>query len=213
MVLAEIKREQDRLWRDGVADNMAKGRKAAAEAADKAADALERWALANLPAGPSRTLTNGLRAAARSGIESDRARLPRELSDRIYKNEALAKKKVEDAIRTGLIQGLSARELAQDVYRLVSPTAPGGVSYNAMRLARTEINNAFHERQIQRAKSPLVEAVRWNLSRSHPKPDVCNELASQTYDPKDVPGKPHPHCFCYLTYELKNLDDILKRHF
>lgn len=219
MVLAEIKHEQDRLWRDGVADNMARGRKAAEKAADKAADALERWALANLPDGPSRALTDGLRAAARSGIQSDAARLPRELSERIYKNNALAKGRVEEAIRTGLIQGLSARELAQDVYRLISPTAPGGVSYNAMRLSRTEINNAFHERQKQRATSPLVESASWNLSGSHPTRDVCNDLAERDngmgagrYAADNVPGKPHPHCFCYLTYNMISVSKLMERH-
>jgi hypothetical protein len=94
------------------------------------------------------------------------------------------------------------------VYQYVSPTTPGGESYAAMRLARTEINNAFHERQLAGANRPGVTGVQWNLSGSHRVPDQCNLFAQRDSHNKGpgvfpvgkVPDKPHPQCFCFLTY-------------
>jgi hypothetical protein len=122
----------------------------------------------------------------------------------VYRQRALHDGKIEDLIREGLIANLSAKELSQTVYKYVSPTTPGGASYAAMRLARTEINNAFHERQLQGSTRPGVKAVKWNLSGSHKVPDKCNQYADHGgnghWAVGNVPDKPHPQCFCYLTY-------------
>jgi hypothetical protein len=210
LALNEITRLQSEMWAGPVRSNIQAGRKAAAEAAVRAAETLERVAYAALPEWVAQALTDGLRATAMAGIEADMARLPRELSTRVYRTGALQSGAVEQRIRAGLQAGLSAKELARDVYGLISPRTPGGVSYAASRLARTEINNAFHERQIQMAKdSPAVTAVVWNLSGSHPRPDECNtfaegnkyDLGRGAYPTGSVPSKPHPHCFCYLTYK------------
>lgn len=173
------------------------------KASEDAIEALERVAYAGLPSGAAEALVRGLRAAGASGLKSDAARRARALSSRVYHQRALDDGRVEQIIRQGLISGLSAKELAHDVYKYVSPTAPGGSAYSAMRLARTEINNAFHERQIEGAKRPGVEAVKWNLSGSHKVPDECNLFAAhKPYPPDEVPDKPHPNCFCYLTYVM-----------
>jgi hypothetical protein len=77
-----------------------------------------------------------------------------------------------------------------------------------MRLARTELNNAFHLSQIYSFYDrPYILGVKWNLSESHPRPDECNEYAqgdhvgmgSGVFRVQDTPAKPHPNCFCYLT--------------
>lgn len=187
---------------------------AGTEAAEDAIEAMTRVAYAALSPQVAETLVNGLRASAESGLKSDKARRKRELSERVYNQRDLSKGKVEETIRAGLISNLSARELAADVYGYVSPTTPGGASYAAMRLARTEINNAFHERQLEGAKRPGVSAVKWNLSGSHRVPDECNVYAAHNGDgvwPVDgVPEKPHPQCFCYLTYETMKSDDFIK---
>lgn len=173
------------------------------KASEDAIEALERVAYAALPDRVAETLVAGLRAAGASGLKSDAARRARALSSRVYHQRALDDGRVVQIIRQGLTAGLSAKELAADVYKYVSPTTPGGASYAAMRLARTEINNAFHERQILGATRPGVESVKWNLSGSHPTPDECNVLAAAgPYPVDDVPEKPHPNCFCYLTYNM-----------
>jgi hypothetical protein len=165
---------------------------------------MTRVAYAALPEAAAADLVRSLRASAESGLKSDAARVVRPLSAKVYNNRALHDGKIEQIIRSGLVSNLSAKELADAVYKYVSPTTPGGASYAAMRLARTEVNNAFHERQLLGAKRPGVSAVKWNLSGSHKVPDLCNEYASHgdngRWPVREVPEKPHPQCFCYLTY-------------
>lgn len=184
------------------------------QASEDAIETLERVAYASLSDAAAETLVRGLRAAGKSGLKSDEARRARALSRLVYHNRALDDGRVEQTIRQGLIAGLSAKELAADVYKYVSPTAPGGSSYAAMRLARTEINNAFHERQLLGANRPGVRAVKWNLSGSHRVPDLCNVYAAHGGDGEwpvgKVPEKPHPNCFCYLTYVMMKPDEFKK---
>jgi hypothetical protein len=209
LVLNEIRNIQQAMWTQGVLPTITSGQRDAAKAAENAAEALNRVLYASLPERVAEVVSGGLKATAMAGIERDHARVPRELSQRVYHDFALTSGQVEKTIRAGLVSGLSARELAKDVYQYISPTTPGGASYAAMRLARTEINNAFHEQQKKGADRPGVKAVRWHLSGSHKKPDLCNVYASQDvddlgsglYESGNVPGKPHPQCLCYLTYE------------
>lgn len=199
--LAAVRRMQRDMWVKGITPLVVAGWNDAEDAAEIAIETMTRVAYTALPRRVADALVAGLRASAESGLKSDAVRRRRELSSRVYKLRALDEGRVEDAIRQGIISGLSARELAADVYRFVSPSTPGGSSYAAMRLARTEINNAFHERQILGAKRPGVSAVQWNLSGSHKVPDECNVYAlHKPYAPDAVPDKPHPLCFCYLTY-------------
>lgn len=231
VTLAAIHEELADLWGNDVTRNVMRGSQAAAKAAESAIETLSRTVYASLPERDAEALIRSLRASSRAGIQAAYARVPRALSAAVYRNQAVSRGIIDGLIRQGLIQGLSAKELAREVYRYVSPTTPGGASYAAMRLARTEINNAFHEQQIKTAHAPGVKAVKWNLSGSHPKPDVCNQYAEEdhadmgagVYRVGDVPGKPHPHCFCYLTYvtltpkqfaaamEAGDFDDELRR--
>lgn len=126
------------------------------------------------------------------------------LSERIYANGRVSTKQVGRIIDKALGQQLSARELAKQVKGFYSPGVPGGASYAAMRLARTEINNAHHTTTIRLTQDkPWVTGYKWNLSGSHPKPDECNEYADHngdgTWTKNEVPSKPHPQCLCYLT--------------
>ena len=212
--LAAIRRMQRSMWTDvgGVASA---GMDDAEKAAESAIETMTRVAYASLPDAAAETLVRGLRAAAESGLKSDRARKRRELSGRVYRQAALNEGKVEQMIREGLIANLSAKELAATVYDHVSPTAKGGASYAAMRLARTEINNAFHERQLEGAKRPGVRAAKWNLSGSHKVPDKCNVYAAHNgtgeWGVNSIPEKPHPQCFCYLTYVTTPPEEFRKR--
>lgn len=215
-VLAAIHEELASMWRPGVTDIVLRGSKSAAEAAEIALETISRVTYASLPDRAAEALTRGLRASARSGIDTLYTRVSRQLSERVYRNGVVSRGIIDDLIKRGIAQGLSARELSQTVYRFVSPTTPGGASHAAMRLARTEINNAFHEQQQRLAESPGVKGVKWNLSRSHPKADICNSYAdgnharmgAGVYRVGEVPSKPHPHCFCYLTYVTMDADEF-----
>lgn len=185
-------------------------REHAANAAQMAVDvatAFDRVLTRSLTEKAATALLDGMEQAALEGIRSDAVRKARELSSRVFASRDLANGLVQHAIRSGLIQGLSSRELALTVRAMVLPSTPGGVSFAAMRLARTEINNAFHEAQIQAGQRPWVTGMKWNLSGSHPRPDQCNAyaggdhegLGSGVYGTSNVPSKPHPQCLCYLT--------------
>lgn len=143
---------------------------------------------------------------ARHGIAAMVTRITKSqlpLSKRVYKTSAWTNNRLDRIVNSHLARGSSAKELAKDVRKLVNPNTPGGVRYASMRLARTEINNAFHAMSIDAAQQfPWTEAVEWHLSKSHPREQHCRceEYALQGEFPKDaVPDKPHPQCLCYIT--------------
>lgn len=82
-----------------------------------------------------------------------------------------------------------------------------GVSYNAVRLARTEIQRANHAVATEIAKhNPAVVGRKVMLSPGHPKIDICDEWAGGGPYPKDDEILPlHPNCMCYY------LDVLMER--
>ena len=137
------------------------------------------------------------------------------LSPRVYRTKALAKGQVTRIVNSGLARGISAAELAGKVREFIDPSTPGGATYAAKRLARTEINNAFHAQAIaHNSDKPWVNSFSWHLSRSHkPRPgDKCEIYARQIHFPVGtVPAKPHPQCFCYVTPDVDDFASILER--
>lgn len=82
----------------------------------------------------------------------------------------------------------------------------------AKRLARTEMNNAFHAQAIEDMEDrPWIDFVRWHLSGSHkPSGDECEANARHGLFPADaVPPKPHPNCFCFITPEVPDRNTFL----
>ena len=149
-------------------------------------------------------------AQSRAGLDSfiSRSENTLPLSARVYKNMGLSRTRVAREVNKALLRGLSARDVAKIAAQFIEPNVRGGVSYAAMRLARTEINNAFHWTQIRHTREmPWVRGYQWHLSGSHPEPDICNSMAEKNHDglgrgiykKVNVPGKPHPHCFCFIT--------------
>lgn len=161
-------------------------------------------------AGRAAVLADSMMASAAETFGALRSRLLNNinLSPNVFKNNALMMGKVDDVVNSGLLLGQSAREIAGNVQKYINPSVMGGPRYAAMRLGRTEINNAYHTttRESYR-QSPYVTGVQWSLSGSHPKPDTCNAYAEEDhsnlgpgiYLPDDVPDKPHPQCFCFIT--------------
>lgn len=148
-------------------------------------------------------------AQSRKGIDNFIARkeFNYTLSQKVYRNRALSQGQVDRVINSGLILGKSAREIATDVKRFIDPRTPGGASYAAMRLGRTEVQNAMHTANIKGyQEKPWIETVMWRLSGSHDHPDLCNEYAQSSnfkggdageWRVADIPAKPHPNCLCY----------------
>lgn len=144
-----------------------------------------------------------------------------QLSQRIYNNDVWLGSRIDQRITSLLAQGKTAREFAAEAVDWFNPNTPGGVRYAAMRLSRSEINNAFHAVSVQQAQDkPWVQGMQWHLSGSHGKSDICDEYAHDEHTddlgagvfPKaDVPRKPHPHCFCYVTAVQVDEDEFLDK--
>jgi hypothetical protein len=176
----------------------------AAIAGEVNADTAEIFKAAGLKPGEIKTLQRSMITSAQIGVEAAMARAQGKsyvpLSRQVYRTAALSKGQVSRMINDHLARGSAARELAADVRQFVKPEVHGGLRYASMRLARTELNNAFHAvSKDQAIKNPLVVGVLWHLSGSHPRPDRCNDFDQVEFLPQEVPAKPHPNCFCYTT--------------
>lgn len=134
------------------------------------------------------------------------------LSQRIYNTNVWMNGRLGKLINETLATGLNAREFAKRARDWFNPNTPGGVRYAAMRLARTEINNAFHSISAEKyATTPWITEVEWHLSGSHPKRDVCNEYAEASpYKSDEVPARPHPQCLCFITPKSIEEDDFVE---
>ena len=115
---------------------------------------------------------------------------------------------------TRLYQRTKTQIAQGDTAGLVSKPCDGrGVSYNALRLARTELQkvHALATDRIMGAQ-PWVEKEQVHLSEAHPEEDECDRVAKG--GEKDANGNPgvypkgeqelpfHPNCLCYKTAVL-----------
>lgn len=136
------------------------------------------------------------------------------LSARVYRTRALANHWVQRDVTIGILKGDSAREIAKTVRKHIRPDVPGGVSYAALRLARTELNNAFHATAISLSQDrPWVENMAWNLSARHEidpvNPEICEQYSLRIFHVDNVPPKPHPQCRCFVTPVLEDFNTFL----
>jgi hypothetical protein len=109
------------------------------------------------------------------------------------------------------LYGQTKSEIATGTKGLLSGNAcdGSGVSYNALRLARTEIQKA-HALATDRilAAQPWVEKEQINLSAAHAGSDICDETVQGGEDGKGiyevgtVELPLHPNCLCYKTAVL-----------
>lgn len=222
MAKARINRRMEKLWLD-IGDQVQAGKAAAAAAAVEDAYP-QAWLKKVMPAEDVEYLMRSARASAERGIDVAEARVNLSripLAESVYKNGAHANGIIDEIVNSGLAAGLSAKEIANGVSAFINPNTPGGVKYAAMRLGRTELNNAFHATQVQAGiDTPWTTALKWNLSGSHPVPDECNEYAESVhyeggeagvFKPEEVPAKPHPNCLCYTTPETDSEDEFIRK--
>jgi hypothetical protein len=84
-----------------------------------------------------------------------------------------------------------------------------GVAYNALRLARTELQKV-HALATDKmmAMQPWVELEQCNLSAAHPEPDECDDVVNGgdandgRYPLGTIEYPLHPNCMCYKTAVL-----------
>jgi len=117
---------------------------------------------------------------------------PRWTSTRLY---GLTKKEIAGGDRRGLKTGKECDGK--------------GVAYNALRLARTELQAIHHLASDQvTATMPWIEKEQIMLSPAHPKPDICDEVVAAGEDGQGIYKVGtirlplHPACLCYKTSVL-----------
>lgn len=120
---------------------------------------------------------------------------------------------------TRLYQRTKTQIAQGDTTGLVSKPCDGrGVSYNALRLARTELQKV-HALATDRimAAQPWVEKERVHLSEAHPEPDICDDKATGgeegkgIYEVGTVELPLHPNCLCYKTAVLMDEKEFTSR--
>jgi hypothetical protein len=203
-VRRELLAEQAKLF-DRLGDKVSARRLRSATRAAKLSRVADRALLTLAGAGDEgKRLYDGATITAQRTIDTMLTRmgiskLP--LAERIYNTAAWMNGRLDTLINAELAKGLNAARFAKVARDWFNPTVKGGTRYAAMRLARTEINNAFHATSVTYAQDkPWVSQMNWNLSDSHPIPDKCNEYADLSpWDVYAVPRKPHPQCLCNVT--------------
>lgn len=208
LVLKEIRAQQAALWGDmypvlkkGISDATLA---AAGQVAEDAVFGYLRRRGTDIPA-----MRAAIVAQARAGLGAVLAKgvngIP--LATSVYRSQSLAQGWVDRKVKSGLLLGRSSKDIAKSVKDLIRPDVKGGVAYAAFRLARTEINNAYHTHAVtMEADKPWNTGVDWHLSRSHPVKDECDLLVGH-HAKGSVPDKPHPQCFCYVTPTQVGEDD------
>ena len=118
------------------------------------------------------------------------------------------------------LYGRTKTQIAQgDTTGLVANPCDGrGVAYNALRLARTEIQKA-HALATDRvlAAQPWVEKEQVHLSAAHPEEDICDEVTGGgeqgkgVYAVGEIELPLHPNCLCYKTAVLMPEDEFASK--
>jgi len=126
---------------------------------------------------------------------------PRWTEERLY---TLTKSDIARKNRLGLVTGKDC--------------AGQGVSYNALRLARTEIQAIHHMATRQQFENmPWVEKEKINLSPAHAGYDECDDVAEGgedgdgVYPLGEIILPLHPNCLCFATAVLMDSDEFVDK--
>lgn len=97
--------------------------------------------------------------------------------------------------------------------RVVSPSqARGSVSYNSLRIARTEIAETYRNATILlNQDQPWVKGFQWKLSRAHPKQDICDKYKDKIFQTLAQRPYTHPNCMCYLIVVYYTIAELKKK--
>ncbi|MGE5593174.1 MAG: hypothetical protein ACM3X3_05785 [Betaproteobacteria bacterium] len=167
-----------------------------------------------------------------------RTRNGMKLSNRIWEKGTEAREAIRTIIWDSTARGRDAVKIARDIEKYVrhgrgtlakdypnmmermGKRIPKNLSYEALRLARTEMTMAFQEGTYAAGRvNPSYRGVRWMLSSSHPLRDVCDDLAEADlynlgpggYPAGEEPITPHPNCLCYQIPLVENTGEFVER--
>lgn len=167
---------------------------------------------------------------------------PYRLSDRVWRLGKETRTAIDDRLRVGIARGEDALTIADDLVSYLrldqqpeiitvdgkvirrrnltaTPGRGGYGSYQARRLARTEVTRVHGQATIEMMRvTPGGKGIRWRLSGSHPEQDICNDHASAdlyglgagVYPVNSVPPYPnHPMDLCVLVPVVQSRDEVI----
>jgi hypothetical protein len=196
------------------------------------ADLLRGFLTGKIPLLSTQTYGSGLNKAVRDLVWSKRWQDGFQLSDRVWTLDQIARKSLNSMIEQAVNSGMSAVDFSRAVETYLTETGPkwttaikpaltdrGTIKYNALRLARTETNQAYHKAQNMTSEgSVITKGLKWNLSASHPKKDICDQWATHdlfglgagVYKVGQTPID-HPNGLCFLTDVLYQGAELINR--
>ena len=149
----------------------------------------------------------------------------KKLSNRVWDFKNNSYDMMKQTIEQNINQGKSAVNFAKEL----QDKFEGTTRYQAMRLARTETNQAYHRGQKMSDKeSIIVKGTKWNLSSSHPTyppsyeyngyNEICNyraeanhhNMGAGVYPAGETPFD-HPNGLCYLTSVLYQKEELINK--
>lgn len=144
------------------------------------------------------------------------------LSSKVWNQSDNYVQELEYAISSAIEKGMSAVTLSKRISQYLndfpslkadyterygSAVDCADCEYRSIRLARSEINMAYRTaEQIRWKQFDFILGYEIKLSGSHPKPDICDDLAGKY--PKDFKFTGwHPNCLCYCVPIIMSEDD------
>ena len=160
------------------------------------------------------------------------------LSDRIWGKSRQSRDAIGSIVREAIAAGEHPYKVAEMLEQYVRNGAgslvseypnmierlegniPMNLSYESLRLARTEMAAAFGEATRQAAElNPSNKGIRWRLSNVGVACDKCRDIASRdegkgegVYSLETLPDYPaHPNCLCDLSEVTEDVEDFADR--
>jgi len=148
------------------------------------------------------------------------------LSDRIWDTATITRRKVDQLLTEMIAEGRGSRAISDELEAFLQPgrmivrtNKPYGTtaSYDAMRLARTEIAAAHSRAGVMSAQmNPFVQKYHVRISGSHVKVDICDDAADGgPYELNDTENLPplHAHCLCTTMWVLVENSQVVLDEF
>lgn len=160
------------------------------------------------------------------------------LSDRIWTTSQKINRSLGQIAVEGIREGKHPVEVAKQMQRYISAgkktmvaeypnmmdrigdMLPENLSYEALRLARTEMASAYGEAEKRTAEeAPFSQGIRWSLSNAGVACDVCitnserdTDLGIGVYRFEELPDYPaHPNCLCNLQQVVEDIVAYARR--
>ena len=151
------------------------------------------------------------------------------LSDRVWRADQVTRNRIDTLLAYEIRNGTAAVDIAKlleqylvpgrEKIRTRKPYGKDG-SYDALRLARTEVTAAAGRLTMAAAEAnPFTRALQWALSLSHPDGINCecednasrdSGLGPGVYELGKVPRYPaHPHCLCHLRQVMMDTAEVV----